>query len=380
MILMSVNRQRAGLCELAVIVLAVALTGCGRDDDAKVYQVPKDQTQPPAQAPAEPAVAPQSAQPDTNAPSVMPTPNVPALKYQVPKGWVDAKPSEMRVASLSAAGPNGESADISVIPLPVIGHDLDLVNMWRSRVQLPATTDPAAVNAAKPVTIGQDQGRLFEFVSDKPISGKSRQRIVVAMLTRGTMSWFFKITGEDEWVTSQKEKFFQFLKSVTFADDELPQMAEIPAAASGSDNSGSIWTLPANWQPVPPAQFLVAEFTIAGANGAKAEVNVASLTGDGGGVLANVNRWRGQLGLADLAESDLPQTAQKLEVPGGGATQVDFTGTDAKTGAATRLIGVIVSQNGQTWFYKLMGDPQVVAQQQGTFTTFIQSANYANAR
>ena len=82
----------------------------------------------------------------------------------------------MRVASFSAPGPDGQSADVSVIPLPVVGRDLELVNMWRSRVQLPATTDPDAVNQAKPVAIGAEQGRLFEFVSDQPMMGKSRQR------------------------------------------------------------------------------------------------------------------------------------------------------------------------------------------------------------
>ncbi len=72
--------------------------------------------------------------------------------------------------------------------------------------------------------------------------------------------------------------------------------------------------------------------------------------------------------------------AQTLDVPGGKATLVDFTGTDAKTGAPTRLVGAIVSQNDQTWFYKLMGDKEVVARQKNAFTKFIQSANYANAR
>ena len=51
-----------------------------------------------------------------------------------------------------------------------------------------------------------------------------------------------------------------------------------------------------------------------------------------------------------------------------------------RTGAPTRLVAVIVSQDGQTWFYKLMGDTRIVAQQKSAFTKFIQSANYANAR
>ncbi len=60
---------------------------------------------------------------------------------------------------------------------------------------------------------------------------------------------------------------------------------------------------------------------------------------------------------------------------------VDFIGVDAKTGAPkTRLVGVIVSVNGQTWFYKMMGDGPTVTHQIRAFTKFIQSANYANAR
>ena len=376
-----IKRVRWTYCAAGMVLVSV-LASCNRDE-ARVYQVPKEDAAPPTQAspdmtPPE-AQSPQAAQPNMAAPSDATT-SLPPLKYQLPEGWQEKPPSEMRVASFSAPGPNGQSADVSVIPLPVVGRDLELVNMWRSRVQLPATSDPDAVNQAQPVAIGAEQGRLFEFVSAQPIMGKSRQRLLVAMLTRGEMSWFFKMTGEDECVTSQKEKFLQFLKSVSFVENVPAQITAAPATQNESGNADSIWTIPPGWQSVPPSQFLLAEYSISGANGAKAEVNVAEMGGEGGGLLANVNRWRGQLGLGALSESDLPQLAQSLEVPGGTATVVDFAGTNAKTGAPTRLVGAIVSQNGQTWFYKLMGDAPIVAQQKDAFTKFIQSANYANAR
>jgi hypothetical protein len=202
---------------------------------------------------------------------------------------------------------------------------------------------------------------------------------MVAMLTRGTMSWFFKMTGEDAVRDLPKEKFLQFLKSVSFVEN-VPAQIAAPATQAENGNADSIWTVPSGWQSMPPSQFLLAEYSISGANGAKAEVNVAEMGGEGGGLLANVNRWRGQLGLGAIGENDLSQLAQSLDVPGGKATLVDFAGVDAKTGAPTRLVGAIVSQNGQTWFYKLMGDKQIVAQQKDAFTKFIQSANYANAR
>jgi hypothetical protein len=357
----------------AAIVLLSVLTGCNRDE-TRVYHVPKEDSPQPASA-----AAPAPEMTAMSAPSDAAT-AFPALKYQLPQGWQEKKATEMRVASFTAPGPNGQSADVSVIPLPVVGRDLELINMWRSRVQLPATSDPDSVKLAKPVAIGADQGRLFEFVGEQPPAGKPRQRLIVAMLTQGAMSWFFKITGDDACVTSQKEKFLQFLKSVSFVENAPPQMAAIPAAPGGNESAGSIWTIPTGWQSIPPSQFLLVEFSISGANGAKAEVNVASMGVEGGGLLANVNRWRGQIGLGAIGENDLIQLAQSLDVPGGKATLVDFAGVDAKTGAPTRLIGAIVSQNDQTWFYKLMGDRKVVAGQKNAFTKFIQSANYANAR
>jgi hypothetical protein len=373
--LMCRNKQTPWMRAAAGVALLSILTGCNRDKP-KVYYIPKEDPSPSQPAPA---AAPESTQPNMSAPADT-VASLPALKYQLPPGWQEKPPSEMRVASFAVLGPNGRSADVSVIPLPVVGRDLELINMWRSRVQLPATSDPDVVKQARPVAIGGDQGRLFEFVGDQPPVGKSRQRLIVAMLTQGTMSWFFKITGEDAFVTSQKEKFLQFLKSVSFAENEPPQMASAPAAPAGNKNAGFIWTLPSGWKSIPPSQFLLAEFSVSGTSGAKAEVNVAELDGEGGGLLANVNRWRGQLGLGAIGEDNLPQLAQSLDVPGGKATLVDFTGVDAKTGAPARLVGTIVTQNGQTWFYKLMGDKQIVAQQKDAFTKFIRSANYANAR
>jgi hypothetical protein len=58
---------------------------------------------------------------------------------------------------------------------------------------------------------------------------------------------------------------------------------------------------------------------------------------------------------------------------------VDMTGTDSKTGKKARLVGIIVPQVSDTWFYKLMGDPQIVEQQKDTFIKFIQTAKFSNA-
>ena len=93
---------------------------------------------------------------------------------------------------------------------------------------------------------------------------------------------------------------------------------------------------------------LVAKFVIPGPGGSKAEVNISAT---GGGLLANVNRWRSQLGLAPLAESALANEVQSLDVADGKATLIDMKGTDAKTGqppysSANRLSGYSVAADG----------------------------------
>ena len=85
---------------------------------------------------------------------------------------------------------------------------------------------------------------------------------------------------------------------------------------------------------------------------------------------------RGQLGLAPLSEANLAKSLTTLDVSGGKASLADMNGTDARTGQPTRLVGVIVPQSGQTWFYKLMGDGNVVESQKAAFTQFVQGVKY----
>jgi len=104
------------------------------------------------------------------------------------------------------------------------------------------------------------------------------------------------------------------------------------------------------------------------------------LAGTGGGVLPNVTRWRvQQLGLPPISEEELSKQMQTMEVAGMKGTLVDMTGTDMKTGKKARLVGIIVPADGNTWFYKLMGDVQVVEQQKDVFTKFIQTVKFSNA-
>lgn len=155
-----------------------------------------------------------------------------------------------------------------------------------------------------------------------------------------------------------------------------PAAAVVPPPAAPlapAENPGGkpAWDVPADWQAVEPGPMLFAKFSI-GSGDAKADVNISQLLKDGGGLVANANRWRGQLGLNPLDETEL----SKSVVTAGAASLVDFSGTSTQTGKPARLIGAMVPQNGQSWFYKLMGAEKTVAAQKENFLKFVQSVRY----
>ena len=100
-------------------------------------------------------------------------------------------------------------------------------------------------------------------------------------------------------------------------------------------------------------------------------ITVTVLEGSGGGIDANFNRWRGQLGLPPLEGSDLNATLQAVPNLGEEVRMVDINGTSSRTSAPSRLVGVIMSLNELTWFYKLSGSPESVGEHKEEFLEFL---------
>jgi hypothetical protein len=372
------------------LFLVTALAGCGRDQ-IKVYRVAKEKTDAPA------AVA----SPQVENPPAMPEAQ-PRLTWTLPAGWEQVPPGEMRLASFKVKGQDGKQADVSVVPLPgMAGGDLNNVNRWRGQVDLPPVKQEELDALAEKVDAGGAEAVLYDQAGQNPGSDE-KTRILATILRRDNTAWFFKMTGDSDLVARQKPAFIEFLKSLRFATGEAapalpPSHPPIGGVAEAMPNlppshppiGGSIggstdalpaadagakpnWTVPATWKEEPPTQMLIAKFIAADAD-AKAEITVSSFPGDVGGLLANVNRWRRQLGLPGIEEADLSKTVSEIEAQGGKATLVELDGADARTGQKTKLVGVILPQVSQTWFYKMMGDEKVVAREKNALIQFVQS-------
>ncbi|MGD0744294.1 MAG: hypothetical protein ABSA45_03980, partial [Verrucomicrobiota bacterium] len=135
----------------------------------------------------------------------------------------------------------------------------------------------------------------------------------------------------------------------------------IPSASTGSLPAASAsalpqltWKTPDGWTEVPPGQMRVASFKVTGADGKLADVSVIPLPGLAGSDDANVNRWRGQVGLSPVLPDELKKSAEAVEAAGQPAQLYDIAGD------AQRILGVIQHRDDMAWFFKMTGDAGLV--------------------
>ena len=110
-----------------------------------------------------------------------------------------------------------------------------------------------------------------------------------------------------------------------------------------------------------------AKFSVPAKDGAKADVMVSVFPNSTGGTLGNVNRWRGQIGLAPVADAELAPLVKPLDEKIPAAVVADMASN------GRRLVGAIVPRGGQWFFFKLLGDDAAVAAQKDAFLAFVKS-------
>lgn len=163
--------------------------------------------------------------------------------------------------------------------------------------------------------------------------------------------------------------------STRFYDDTPAQ----PAAGQSPSLRGLlVWEVPQGWTELPEeASSSMRMIDIRFGPNNEGECYVSLMPGSAGGLNANVNRWRSQMGLPPLDEAGIAALPKKpffnrdatyIEMDG------DFSGfgaTDAKKDY--RMLGLIHSADEATIFVKLTGPRTVVEENTAQFEAFCQS-------
>jgi hypothetical protein len=284
-------------------------------------------------------------------------------EWTLPDGWTAEKGNRIRFATLKVES-SGEPLECSVIPLPADkpaadDYVLANVNRWCGEMGI------------------KDKTREEVFAAEQP-----RQAEVQQFDAAGTKVTLVNLIGRMQPKSMGGAPFAPFAQGRRPDDEagELPPARTKENAATKSTrgekaakNNLPPWTLPLNWQPTAFGQFQLAAFAASdGTKSVKISVSVA-----GGDVLANVNRWRGQLQLKEWSSDEFSKAAnaEKLSVDGIEATYVVLVGDDMEGNPACTL-GVIVPRGEQSWFFKLTGDVELGQREKPNFEKFVQSVTW----
>jgi hypothetical protein len=138
------------------------------------------------------------------------------------------------------------------------------------------------------------------------------------------------------------------------------------------------WTKPEGWKEQPLSEMRLGSFKVDGANAASADVSVIAFPGEAGGLISNINRWRGQLQLPPLDEDQLSQNTQRTEVDSVPTYLVDFQ-TVENAPKPSRILGAVLQTADRAWFVKMTGPPELIETQRDKFLTFVKSFHFTDA-
>ncbi len=394
------------LSTTAALTALLALGGC-RKPEITTYNAPKD---PPPAIPGMSAAAL-----PTNAGST--TAAAPAIRWVLPPGWTDQGANNIRLGNILVTGPNNQRAEMTVTRFEGdVGGQLANVNRWRNQLQLPPIDDATLASAIIHRDYPAGHMDAVDIVSDAPLGNSTfKTRTLVAWLPQGNATWFFKLTGDDELVSTQHNAFSAFLTSVEFSASFAPSVegghththalpeghpplpgagvsaspaqpapaapavssalppasgpmtmanSTLPASAVSSGNALA-WSAPSSWTEKPLGPIRKGSFAIG-----DADLSITAFPGDVGGLLANLNRWRSELQLEPLTSADLPNAT--VTVPSADPALkflvVDMAGNP---GAPTRTLGAILPVGSGTYFFKLKGPDSTVAAAKNDFLAFL---------
>lgn len=142
----------------------------------------------------------------------------------------------------------------------------------------------------------------------------------------------------------------------------------LPPDALGSAGTPA-WTVPEGWAQGPTSSIRRGSYQVT-QEGQTLDISVTTFPGDVGGLLANVNRWRGQVGLPPVEEAALPEMTREEAISGHSVTWVELNGPELATQAAIHF------HADHSWFFKMTGPQGLVTQEADRFRAFVESVQF----
>ena len=156
-----------------------------------------------------------------------------------------------------------------------------------------------------------------------PLDTSAPQRMLGAVIPINGYAWFFRMNGTPEQLQPHVAPFKQWLTSIRF------------------ENKKPSWELPDQWR-LKPASGMRFATILPDPQSDDVELTVIPLPIDGDpeqAILANINRWRGQLRLPPIDQAQLSATTEAIPLEGLTAVLVDLISDNRSDGDAGQASG-----------------------------------------
>ncbi len=161
------------------------------------------------------------------------------------------------------------------------------------------------------------------------------------------------------------------LQATTPASMPASAAGDVPTPPAPSGGDALHWQLPKGWQESKAGGMRYA--TLKPPVPGKVDVSVVVLPGSAGGELANVNRWRGQIGLPPIDDEKLAAARKPMKTRAGSVSVYDFT---SEGQVKTRMIAGLLVSAGNSWFVKMVGDADAVDAARGGFLHVLETLRF----
>lgn len=110
-------------------------------------------------------------------------------------------------------------------------------------------------------------------------------------------------------------------------------------------------------------------YAIKGEANTEADLSIFVFPGAAGGLLDNINRWRGQVALQPIDARTLSKEQVEITTESGlKLVLVDMIGA-----SGDRILGAVLEGPVESWFFKLKGPQPLLEKEKPAFVTFLKS-------
>lgn len=309
-----------------------------------------------------------------------PAPAAAEYTWNAPSEWTVQPSSQFRTANFTFGPQNEGECYLSVLPGGGGGIDAN-INRWQEQMGLePLSTEQIAALPKVDMLNGEaafiEAHGAFAGMGGEAVPGYA---LLGAAVMDGLNAVFVKMTGPAALVEAEKDRFIQFCasldKQATAPSTPPPAMAAAGAPQSEGRALELAWDVPPGWEPTAERPMRLVTFSVSGAPEVECYVSVFGHMA--GGLEANLNRWRAQMGVVEPISAVEMAEMPTIEILGRPAVLLavtgPYTGMAGETRENYRMLAAACELDDASVFVKMTGPADAVEEQRDAFMAFCSS-------